>query len=172
MNYLKLVYPTNEIEEKALDFKEEFFNKGENSISGSYKLDSAKYSYNEWLKIIEDNLREETANPKFGLSNTFFALVNDEIVGIVNFRHELTEFYKDLGHIGYSVRPSQRKKGYATEILKQILNIAKEKGLSKVYLVCKKDNKPSIKTIINNKGTINRSFTKNNEKYEEYYIDL
>jgi predicted acetyltransferase len=57
--------------------------------------------------------------------------VNDEggIIGIVNFRHSLTDFYKDSGHIGCSVRPSQRKKGYATEILRQTLQIAKEQGL-------------------------------------------
>ena len=68
-----------------------------------------KYSYIDCLQIIRDNLNKETVNPKFGISHTFFAVRNyKKIVGIVNFRYALTDFYKDSGHIGYSVRPLER----------------------------------------------------------------
>lgn len=173
MNDLELVFPKEEMETKALNFKKEFTDNGEKTINGSYKLDMDKYSYLEWLQIIKDNLNKETVNPKFGFSHTLFAVRNDgEIIGIVNFRHTLTDFYKDLGHIGYSVRPSERKKGYATEILKQALDFAKNQGLTKVFLTCKKDNEASKKTILKNRGVFNRTFAKNEIEYEEYYISI
>lgn len=173
MSGLVLVLPNEEMESKALEFKKEFFDNGEKTIYGSYKLDMDRYTYSEWLQIIKDNLSKDRANPKFGLSHTFFAVKNDgKIVGIVNFRHTLTDFYKDSGHIGYSVRPSERKKGYATEILRQVLECAKKHGLTEVYLTCKKENEASRKTILKNCGTLNRTFVKNETDYEEYRISL
>lgn len=171
MNNINLVFPSMEMELPALNFKKEFFDNDEKTINGSYKLDMDKYTYSYWLQIIKDNLSEDIINPRFGLSHTLFA-VNDEgeIIGIVNFRHSITDFYKDSGHIGYSVRPSQRKKGYATEILRQTLKIAKKQGLTEVYLVCKKDNDASKKTIIKNCGSLNRTFKNNEIEYEEYHI--
>lgn len=173
MDDLLLVFPNEEMEAKALDFKKEFIDNGEKTINGSYKLDMDKYNYFEWLQVIRENLIKETVNPKFGFSHTFFAVRKDgEIIGIVNFRHILTDFYKDSGHIGYSVRPSERKKGYATEILRQVLEFAKKQGLDKVYLTCKKDNEASRKTILGNNGALNRTFAKNEIEYEEYYINI
>lgn len=173
MNDLALVFPNEEMESKVLAFKKEFIDNGEKTINGSYKLDMDKYSYLEWLQIIRDNLNKETVNPTFGSSHTLFAVRNDEeIIGIVNFRHTLTDFYKDSGHIGYSVRPSERNKGYATEILKQILEFTKSHDLTKVFLTCKKDNNASKKTILRNGGTLNRTFAIDGIEYEEYFIAL
>ena len=106
MANISLVFPRIDMEAEAIAFKQEFFDNGQQTINGSYKLDVDKYSYSAWLKIITDNLHKEDANPKYGTSHTFFA-INEEkkIVGVINFRHTLTEFYKDSGHIGYSVRP-------------------------------------------------------------------
>ena len=173
MANISLVFPRIDMEAEAIAFKQEFFNNGQQTINGSYKLDVDKYSYSAWLKIITDNLHKEDANPKYGTSHTFFA-INEEkkIVGVINFRHTLTEFYKDSGHIGYSVRPSERNKGYATEMLKQLLTIAKAHGLSNILLVCKTDNITSIKVITKNEGEITRTFSKDNINYIEYRIDL
>ena len=173
MYKINLVFPSMEMELQALSFKREFFGNGEKTINGSYKFDMDKYTYSDWLQIIKNNLNEDTINPRFGLSHTLFAVNNEEeIIGIVNFRHSLTDFYKDSGHIGYSVRPSQRKKGCATEILRQTLEIAEKQGLNKVCLVCKKDNDASKKTIIKNNGLLNRTFKNNEIEYEEYYISF
>lgn len=171
MDNIDLVFPSTEMELHALNFKREFFDNGEKTINGSYKLDMDKYTYSDWVQIIKDNLRVDTVNPKFGLSHTLFAVNNEgEIIGIVNFRHSRTDFYKNSGHIGYSVRPSQRRKGYATEILRKTLETAKKQGLTEVYLVCKKDNEASKKTIIKNNGSLNRIFINNEIEYEEYHI--
>ena len=110
------------MEKDALEFKMKFYNNGEKTIFGSYKLDVDKYSYLEWLEIIQNNTSVDTANPKFGVSDTLFAMNEEnEIVGIINIRYDMTEFYKDSGHIGYSVVPEKRMQGYATEMLKEAL---------------------------------------------------
>lgn len=173
MKDITLIFPNQDMELMALEFKKEFFDYGEKTINGSYKFDMDKYTYSEWLQIIKDNLDGERVNPKFGLSHTLFAVnTKKQIVGIVNFRHILTDFYRDSGHIGYSVRPLERNKGYATEILRQILILAKEKGLKEVFLVCKKNNISSKKTIIKNNGFIKREFSNDGVEYEEYQIIL
>jgi predicted acetyltransferase len=170
---LKLVFPDEKMELDVTEFKKEFFDCGERIINGSFKLDYLD-SYDKWLKIIRDNLSIETVNPEWVVSSTFFAarISDNKIVGIVNLRHYLNDFYKDLGHIGYSVRPSERKKGYATEILRQILDYAREQGLSEVYITCKKDNEASRKTIIKNGGISSRTFSDEGKDYEVFNISL
>ena len=76
------------------------------------------------------------------VTDTFFAVrVSDnKIVGIVDLRYRLNDFLKDFGNCGYSVRPSERRKGYATEILRQICLVAKEHGLKQLQLSVEKDN--------------------------------
>ena len=72
---------------------------------------------------------------------------SNKIVGIIDLRHTLNDFLKDFGNCGYSVRPSERKKGYATDMLRQILKVAKESGMDELHLSVERDNKPSIRTI-------------------------
>ena len=74
-------------------------------------------------------------------------------MGIIDFRHTLNDFLKDLGNCGYSVRPSERRKGIATEMLRQLL-----------------DNEPSVKTIIRNGGVYERSFEFDGEQADIYRI--
>lgn len=69
-----------------MEFKLKFYNHGEKTIFGSYKLDTDRYSYAEWLEIIQNNASVDTANPKFGVSDTLFAVNEEnEIVGILIF---------------------------------------------------------------------------------------
>ena len=170
---IKLVFPTMEMEADAMEFKQKFYDNGENTIFGSYKLDVDRYSYSEWLEIIKSNTSIDTANPKFGVSDTLFAVNEDEeIVGIINIRYDMTEFYRDSGHVGYSVVPDKRKQGYATEMLKDALEKAKEHILSEVKVVCMADNEPSRKTILACGGAINRVIESDGVEKEEYIIVL
>ena len=87
-------------------------------------------------------------------------------------RHTLNDFLKDFGNSGYSVRPSERRKGYATEMLRQVLLIAKEVGLTEVHLSVERDNLPSVRTIVKNGGVYERSFEFEGEQEDIYRIEL
>ena len=169
---IKLKRPTKEYEKEALAFKQEFIDNGENTINGSELLDRMD-SYDEWLQSVTDNISAETVSPSWVVTDTYFAFDdNDRIVGIIDFRHELNDFLKDFGNSGYSVRPSERRKGYATQMLGLIVKEAKEIGMDKLQLSVERTNEPSIKTIIKNNGKYERSFEFEGEEADVYMIDI
>ena len=169
---LSLVRPNKEHKMQALDFKQEFFGNNEKIINGSELLDQME-NYEEWLVSVTNNISEETVNPAWVVTDTFFAVnESNEIVGIIDLRHTLNDFLKDFGNCGYSVRPSERRKGYATEMLRQILDVARESGMTELHLSVERDNEPSIKTIISNGGVYVRSFEFENEMADIYRIGL
>ncbi len=164
---VKLVVPTLAWKEKALDYRKEHFEAGEFIINGSELWDKTE-DYEEWLKAVDANANEDTVSDTWVLTDTFFAVDEEaEIVGIIDLRHTLNDFLKDFGNCGYSVRPSKRRKGYATEMLHLILEVAKESGMSELHLSVERDNIPSIKTIVKNGGVYERSFA-----YEGEYADI
>lgn len=169
---IRLVRPNIELKDKAIAFRQEFFDNEEMIINGSELLDKTE-SYDDWLKAVTDNTKEETVNPDWVVTDTYFALdETDSIVGIIDLRHTLKGFLKDFGNCGYSVRPSERRKGYATEMLHQILLIAHNIDLSELHLSVEKNNEPSIKTILKNGGTYEHSFEFEGEQADVYKILL
>ena len=168
---ITLKRPIKENEAEALEFKQEFIDNGEQTINGSELLDQMD-SYDEWLKSVSDNTSPETVNPSWVVTDTYFAFdENNRLVGIIDLRHNLNDFLKDFGNSGYSVRPSERRKGYATEMLRLIIERAAEIGLGKLQLSVERTNEPSVKTILKNGGKYERSFTFEGEDADVYIID-
>lgn len=149
MDEIELVRPMPAHKHDAEEFKQEFYNCGEHVINGSALLDQMEYD--EWFENTRRNSNPETVRANWVVADTFFAIRKNDgrIIGIVNIRHNIdNEFLSKYGgHIGYAVRPSERRRGYATQILKMALAHAKSIGLSRVMLGCYSDNLPSIKTI-------------------------
>ncbi len=169
---ITLKRPIKEYESKAAAFKQEFIDNKETTINGSELFDQMD-SYDEWLKSVTDNTSTDTVNPSWVVTDTYFAFDEDDIiVGIIDFRHELNDFLKDFGNCGYSVRPSERRKGYATEMLKLILERAYQVGMDKLQLSVERSNEASVKTITKNGGKYERSFTFGGEEADVYIIRL
>ena len=162
--------PVKEYETEAIAFKQEFIDNGETTINGSELFDQMD-SYDDWLKSVQDNASSDTVNPSWVVTDTYFAFdENDRIIGIIDLRHELNDFLKDFGNSGYSVRPTERRKGYAMQMLKLILERAHQIGMEKIQLSVERSNEASVKTILKNGGKYERSFTFEGEEADVYMI--
>jgi predicted acetyltransferase len=75
-------------------------------------------------------------------------------------------------HIGYGIRPSERKKGYAALMLSMALPIAKELGISKALITCDRDNLGSAKTIIKNGGVLENEVQEEERVTQRYWVEL
>lgn len=170
---INLVFPTKELKQQALEYRKEHFDFREFTINGSELFDKIN-DYDEWLDKISLNSNVETVASDWVLTDTFFAVreLDKKIVGIIDLRYELNEFLKDLGHCGYSVRPAERNKGYATEMLAQVCERAMVHGLRQLQLSVEKDNLPSIKAILKNGGKYARSFSLGDKIADIYIIKL
>lgn len=88
-------------------------------------------------------------------ATTLWLVDNDEFIGRVQIRHELNDaLRKDGGHIGYIVRPSKRRMGYGTKILKLGIQRAKEMGINTILVTCDVTNIASSKIIQANGGAL------------------
>ena len=106
---------------------------------------------------------------------TLFCLDMDRniFVGAVNIRHYLTEeMLVNAGHIGDGIRPTERRKGYATAMIALALKEAKKLGIHRVLMVCDKSNIGSAKSIINNGGILENEVEINGIVEQRYWIDL
>ena len=131
--------------EQILDYKEEFVLNNE-IIPGAANMTSL--SIPEWVQFTENTKYKESVIPGFVTAHTFFALDNDKIVGIINARHELNDYLLNFGgHIGYSVRKSERRKGYGKKMLNYISEFLFSLGVEKVLITCDKQNIASKRTI-------------------------
>ena len=150
--------------EQILDYKEEFVLNNE-IIQGAANMTAL--SIPEWVKFVENTKYKETVTPGFVTAHTFFALDNDKIVGIINARHELNDYLLNFGgHIGYSVRKSERRKGYAKAMLSYTVDFLFSLGLEKILITCDKENIASKRTIESCDGILE------NEVIEESRITL
>jgi predicted acetyltransferase len=105
-----------------------------------------------WRRYVErlHQLSRGINVPEGRVAATFLvAAAEGRIVGRVSIRHELNEFLATIGgHIGYCVRPAYRRRGYATQLLRQGLVVARAAGVERVLVTCDVDNVGSARTIV------------------------
>jgi predicted acetyltransferase len=109
-----------------------------------------------YLEVLEEHARGKNLPPNHLPSTFLFGFDGSTIVGRISIRHQLNEFLLRVGgHIGYVVVPEFRRRGYATAMLGQAIQIASDRlALHRVLVTCDDDNVGSIRTIEKNGGVL------------------
>ena len=151
--------PDIDRKEDAIEFINEFY-EFKSDINGTGGLQRFLDNYEGWLdKLQQDYTR--TASEEKVPARTFFLVrsSDDRIVGMINIRLALNENLKKFGgHIGYSIRPTERGKGYNKINLYLGLKVCQEYGIDKVLMDADKDNPASWKTMEDLGGVNVREF--------------
>ena len=172
---LLLLRPTEAYIPQVEDYRREFLEFG-GSMDGAGALRRCK-SGREWLDHVEQYSRPETL-PEGRVLSTQFILVREEddrLLGMLQLRHYLNDYLRRIaGHIGYSVRPSERCKGYARRMLAMALPEARALGLDRVMISCHVSNEGSRRTILANGGVFDSTVwdEEDGELLERYWITL
>lgn len=112
-------------------------------------------SFSDFVQRLECWTRGERLANKFVPNTYLVGVVGDRVVGRVSLRHELNDFLKRMGgHIGYAVVPSERGKGYAKEMLRQALTMAKSLGIEHALITCDETNLASRRVVEANGGVL------------------
>ena len=159
---MKFVFPNRDYEQKAIDYIQEF-HVHQSQPHGVSGLDRClkDSSYADWLDKLQKDL--DIANiPKDRVpAITYFYVREDDskIVGIINIRLALNDFLRSYGgHIGYSIRPTERRRGYGTRMLSEALEVCKIIGLNRLILTCDKENPASANVIRSNGGILEAEY--------------
>ncbi len=173
---LLFLRPTEKYIPQYEDYRREFlaFGGSMDGAGGLRRLESGR----AWLDEVERYGRPETV-PEGRVVSTQFILVretDDRLLGMLQLRHSLEIEYlaRVAGHIGYSVRPSERRKGYAKRMLAMALDEARKLGLERVMISCFVENEASRRTILANGGEFDSTVLDetDGELLERYWIEL
>ena len=172
---MKLIEPTAEYEQQISAYRKEFLERGD-SMDGTgalRRMDDPK----QWVEHCRLCKNPDTV-PEGLVPATQYIFVresDDKIVGMLQIRHYFNDYLEKYGgHIGYSVAPSERGRGYAAQMLRMSLPRCSELGIKKILITCDEDNEASRRTILKNGGVYESTVFEPDEgiDIQRYWIDL
>lgn len=172
---MMLMEPTIEHVRQIQAFQQEFLDCGD-SMDGTGTLGRFD-SPEEWIEYANACKTPETV-PQGRVPATQYLFLREDdrkIVGMIQIRHYLNEYLEKYGgHIGYSVVPSERRKGYAAQMLGQALPKCQALGINRALITCVRGNEGSRRTILKNGGVYESTVYEPNVGIylERYWIDI
>lgn len=155
---MKLVFPCIEYKDKAIEYINEFY-EFKSEINGTGSLDHylKESTYETWLENVKNSV-DITNIPNTEVPKITYFYVREEdnhIIGMVNIRLALNDYLRrEGGHIGYSIRPTERRKNYGTQLLSEALKVCDKNGIKTVLVSCASQNIASSGVIKNCGGVL------------------
>ena len=174
MDEIILTRPAPEHIRQLQEFQRELREAGDaDSFAGCSRLEHYE-DIGEWLQYVYQ--KEEEREPGTVPSHVYLAIRQSDgrLVGIIDLRHHIDHPILGLwgGHMGYSVRPDERGKGYARKMLQLNLENCRQRGLKKVMVTCSRDNPASERTILGCGGILEKEVLVDGEWIKRYWITL
>lgn len=173
MQRITLIEPSPAHFAELLAYKRAFFAKNLRT-HGSRNLDAfGDHELELWLEYVNSPAGTNWFGYVTVEDSTYLAwhLEQNRMVCIINIRHELTDFLRQVGgNIGYSIHPDFWNQGYGTEMLALALKKSDKLGLNKVLITCDKTNPASAKVIINNGGVLENEVQNGENVVQRYWI--
>lgn len=169
-----LIRPKLEYANQIAEYRQESLDSG--SLNGAGPLGKIS-NPEEYIQLCID-YEDPSKLPPNRVPATQFLFIrkcDDKLVGMLQVRHRFNDYLeKYAGHIGYSIRPSERRKGYAKKMLKMALPFCRELGLDKVMIACVEGNIGSEKTILANGGVYEYTIHEpdDNKDLKRFWITL
>jgi len=173
MEKIILIKPNLSYADEIIKYKEESL-KENPLINGSAGLNRFS-SIEDWLEELKKRSSEATVPEGLVPSSTYLGVREKDnyIVGMIDIRHYLNEYLTQVGgNIGYSVRKTERNKGYAKQMLKLALEKCKELKIKKVLITCDEDNIASEKVILSTNAKFEDIRCIDGENKKRFWIDL
>lgn len=168
---LTLVFPSIEFEDEILSYRQEFLDSGE-TMAGTSGLRFAN-SVAEWISELEEQRLSSVGELVQATTYLTVRESDQRVVGMINIRHQLNDYLRTYGgHIGYSIRASERGHGYGKQQLRLALDDCRRLELKKVMITCSQANPASREVILANGGELNREELHDGELTQIYWIHL
>lgn len=170
-----LIRPTSKYASQIVAYRQEFLDAGD-SMDGTGPLRRIG-NPEEYIKTCAEYEDPDQVPPHLVPATQFLFVrkSDDKLVGMIQVRHRFNDYLeKYAGHIGYSVRPSERRKGYAKEMLRMALPFCREIGIDRVLITCIDGNIGSEKTILANGGLYEYTIHEpnENEDLKRFWIEF
>ena len=148
-----LIEPSEEYAEQIAEYKQDFLDT-DCSMDGCGPLRRCEDALT-YIAECRKYISPETLPEGLVLATQFFYIrkSDNRLVGMIQVRHYFNDYLSRFGgNIGYSIKPGERRKGYATSMLRAVFPYCKDLGLDKILITCIDGNIGSEKTILNNGG--------------------
>ncbi len=174
MENIKLIQPTVELKSEFLEMVEEYLAAGDNN--NDWRFEQALNDFEAYVQKFLDYAKGKNLPEGWVTDSTYWLVKDDKLIlGRTSIRHRLTKMLRQRGgHIGYYIRPLQRRKGYGSLILTLSLKKVRKMGVKKVMITCDDDNAASARIIEKHGGVLEDKIKPNAHKNltRRYWIDL
>jgi predicted acetyltransferase len=164
---LKLILPTKEYQQSYHAYIKEL----SDEERYPFPMDFDCSDFQKMLAKISDFANGVNLPDGYVQSSTLWLVEAGELIGVTNIRHYLNKSIEHCGgHIGLSIRPSHRAKGYGNQIMRLSIEKLYDMGINTVHIHCYKDNTSSAKAIIANGGELDSELTLDNKVVQRYLV--